>query len=193
LVAVAFRSYFEPMLILLAAVPFCLTGGIVGHLIMGEAMSLFSYLGVMAAAGVAVNDNLVLIDYINRLRRGGDGRAPMDGASALVEAGTKRFRPILLTSLTTFVGLFPLMMEQSIQAAYLVPVAVGLAFGVFFALLVTLFFVPTLYAIGADVKRFFIYVFTGRKQSNFTAPIGRGDFGDEGENQLPEPKTVPAE
>ncbi|MEO1151097.1 MAG: efflux RND transporter permease subunit [Pseudomonadota bacterium] len=193
LVAVAFRSYFEPMLILLAAVPFCLTGGIVGHLIMGEAMSLFSYLGVMAAAGVAVNDNLVLIDYINRLRRGGDGRAPMDGASALVEAGTKRFRPILLTSLTTFVGLFPLMMEQSIQAAYLVPVAVGLAFGVFFALLVTLFFVPTLYAIGADVKRFFIYVFTGRKQSNFTAPIGRGDFGDEGENQSPEPKTVPAE
>ena len=193
LVAVAFRSYFEPMLILLAAIPFCLTGGIIGHLVMGLPMSLFSYLGIMAAAGVAVNDNLVLIDYINRLRRGEDGRTGLDGASALIEAGTKRFRPILLTSLTTFVGLFPLMMEQSIQAAYLVPVAVGLAFGVFFALLVTLFFVPTLYAIGADIRRFVIYVFTGRKQPNFTAPIGRGDFGDETPDNTPAPSPVPAE
>lgn len=162
LVAVAFKSYFEPMLILFAAIPFCFTGAMVGHLFMGMPLSLFSYLGIMAAAGVAVNDNLVLIDYINKLREKG-----MDGAEALVEAGTKRFRPILLTSLTTFVGLLPLMMERSIQAAFLVPVGVGLSFGVLFALFVTLFFVPALYAIGADIRRFFIYLIKGEKEPNF--------------------------
>lgn len=162
LVAVAFKSYFEPMLILFAAIPFCFTGAIVGHLLMGLPLSLFSYLGIMAAAGVAVNDNLVLIDYINKLREKG-----MDGAEALVEAGTKRFRPILLTSITTFVGLMPLMMERSIQAKFLVPVGVGLSFGVLFALFVTLFFVPALYSIGADIRRFFIYTVKGVKQSNF--------------------------
>ena len=172
LVAVAFKSYFEPILILFAAIPFCFTGAMVGHLVMGEALSIFSYLGIMAAAGVAVNDNLVLIDYINKLREKG-----MDGAEALVAAGTKRFRPILLTSLTTFVGLLPLMMERSIQAKFLIPVGIGLSFGVLFALFVTLLFVPALYAIGADIRRFFIYMFTGRKQPNFDAALA-----------LPEPK-----
>ncbi|MBT8472276.1 MAG: efflux RND transporter permease subunit [Marinicaulis sp.] len=163
LVAVAFKSYFEPMLILFAAIPFCFAGAIIGHLVMGVSFSLFSYLGMMAAAGVAVNDNLVLIDYINRLRAKG-----LDGAQALVEAGTKRFRPILLTSLTTFVGLLPLMMEKSIQAQFLVPIGVGLSFGVLFALFVTLFLVPALYAIGADIRRFFIYMFTAKRQPNFS-------------------------
>ena len=162
LVAVAFKSYFEPMLILFAAIPFCFTGAVIGHLIMGLPLSLFSYLGIMAAAGVAVNDNLVLIDYINKLREKG-----MDGAESLVTAATKRFRPILLTSITTFVGLLPLMMERSIQAKFLVPVGVGLAFGVLFALLVTLFFVPALYSIGADIRRFFIYLLKGARQPNF--------------------------
>ncbi len=162
LVAVAFKSYFEPILILLAAVPFCFTGAVVGHLLMGESMSLFSLLGFMAAAGVAVNDNLVLVDYVHKLRAEGLG-----GGRALLEAGTRRFRPILLTSLTTFVGLLPLMMERSIQAAFLIPVGIGLAFGVLFALFVTLFFVPALYGIGADIKRFFIYIFTGEKQPTF--------------------------
>lgn len=174
LVAVAFKSYFEPILILFAAIPFCFTGAMVGHLIMGEALSLFSYLGIVAAAGVAVNDNLVLIDYINKLREKG-----MDGAEALVAAGTKRFRPILLTSLTTFVGLLPLMMERSIQAKFLIPVGIGLSFGVLFALFVTLFFVPALYSIGADIRRFFIYMFTGKKQPNFDAQL-----------KLPEKKPV---
>ncbi len=166
LVAVAFKSYSEPLLILFAAIPFCFTGAMIGHLVMGLSLSLFSYLGIMAAAGVAVNDNLVLIDYINRLRRSG-----LDGAEALVEAGTKRFRPILLTSLTTFVGLLPLMLERSIQAAFLVPVGVGLSFGVLFALFVTLFLVPALYAIGADIKRFFIYTWTGNRQPNFSQSL----------------------
>ena len=166
LVAVAFKSYFEPMLILFAAIPFCFTGAVLGHLIMGMPLSLFSYLGIMAAAGVAVNDNLVLIDYINKLREKG-----MDGAEALVDAGTRRFRPILLTSITTFVGLLPLMMERSIQAKFLVPIGVGLSFGVLFALFVTLFFVPALYSIGADIRRFFIYVVKGARQPNFDSAL----------------------
>jgi len=135
-------------------------------------LSLFSYLGIMAAAGVAVNDNLVLIDYINKLRDKG-----MDGAEALVKAGTMRFRPILLTSLTTFIGLMPLMMERSIQAKFLIPVGVGLSYGVLFALFVTLFFVPALYGIGADIRRFFIYLIKGEKQPNFSAALTQEDDG----------------
>lgn len=166
LVAVAFRSYFEPALILFAAIPFCVTGAIVGHLVMDTPIGLFSYLGIMAAAGVAVNDNLVLIDYVHKLRARG-----MDAAEALVAAGTRRFRPILLTSITTFVGLLPLMTERSIQAQWLIPVAIGLAYGVMFALLVTLFFVPALYGIGADIRRYFAYLLSGRKQDRFDAAL----------------------
>lgn len=163
LIAVAFRSYAEPLLILLAAIPFCFTGAMIGHLLMGLPLSLMSYLGISAAAGVAVNDNLVLLDYVHKLRAKG-----MDGAEALIEAGTRRFRPILLTSLTTFVGLVPLMMERSLQAQWLVPIGVALAFGVLFALLVTLFFVPALYGIGADIRRTFIRIILRRKQAGFT-------------------------
>ncbi|KDA01957.1 MAG: efflux RND transporter permease subunit [Hyphomonas oceanitis] len=166
LVAVAFKSYAEPILILLAAIPFCFTGAMVGHLVMGFPLSILSYMGIMAAAGVAVNDNLVLIDYVHQLRDRG-----MDGAQALVEAGTRRFRPILLTSLTTFVGLLPLMLERSIQAQFLIPIGVGLAFGVLFALFVTLFFVPALYGIGADIKRFFAHLITGKHYPAFDAQL----------------------
>ena len=166
LVAVAFKSYAEPALILLAAIPFCFTGAMVGHLFMGVPLSILSYMGIMAAAGVAVNDNLVLIDYVHQLRDKG-----MDGAEALVEAGTRRFRPILLTSLTTFIGLVPLMSERSLQAQWLIPIAIGLAFGVVFALLVTLFFVPALYGIGADIKRFFKYLISGNTQARFDAKL----------------------
>jgi len=170
LIAIAFRSYGEPMLILLAAIPFCFTGAMIGHLMLDMPLSLMSYLGISAAAGVAVNDNLVLLDYVHKLRapkeKGGKG---MDGAQALVEAGTRRFRPILLTSLTTFVGLVPLMMERSIQAQWLIPVAVALAFGVMFALFVTLLLVPALYAIGADIKRGSARLFLRRQSENFTA------------------------
>ncbi len=184
LVAVAFKSYFEPLLILFAAIPFCFTGAIVGHLVMGHAMSLFSFLGFMAAAGVAVNDNLVLVDYVHRLRAQGLG-----GGRALLEAGTKRFRPILLTSLTTFVGLLPLMMERSIQAKFLIPVGIGLAFGVLFALFVTLFFVPAVYGIGADIRRFFIYIVTGKKQPRFAENLDdtSGFTGDAPGLTPPEP------
>ena len=163
LIAVAFRSYAEPMLILLAAIPFCFTGAMIGHMMLGLPLSLLSYLGISAAAGVAVNDNLVLLDYVHKLRDNG-----MDGAQALVEAGTRRFRPILLTSLTTFVGLVPLMLEKSMQAQWLVPIGVALAFGVLFALLVTLFFVPALYGIGADIRRSFVRFVLRRPVTGFS-------------------------
>ena len=139
---------------------------IIGHLTMGATMSLLSILGMFAAAGVAVNDNLVLLDYVHRLRDQG-----MDGAQALIEAGTRRFRPILLTSLTTFVGLIPLLMEKSLQAQWLIPIGISLAFGVLFALFVTLFFVPALYGIGADIGRGLSYLVKGRKQPGFSANI----------------------
>ncbi|GLQ19762.1 efflux RND transporter permease subunit [Algimonas porphyrae] len=163
LVAVSFRSYSEPILILLAAIPFCYCGMIIGHVVMGFEMSLLSLLGMFAAAGVAVNDNLVLLDYVHKLRDKG-----MDGAQALVEAGTRRFRPILLTSLTTFVGLLPLLTEKSLQAQWLIPIGISLAFGVFFALFVTLFFVPALYGIGADIRRYFVYLIKGQEQPRFS-------------------------
>ncbi|WP_418152456.1 efflux RND transporter permease subunit [Litorimonas sp. RW-G-Af-16] len=166
LVAVSFKSYFEPILILLAAIPFCYCGMIIGHMTMGATMSLLSILGMFAAAGVAVNDNLVLLDYVHRLRARG-----MDGAEALVEAGTRRFRPILLTSLTTFVGLLPLLMEKSLQAQWLIPIGISLAFGVLFALFVTLFFVPALYGIGADIGRGMRYLIKGQVQPKFSAQL----------------------
>ncbi len=180
LVAVSFKSYFEPILILLAAIPFCYCGMIFGHLAMGATMSLLSLLGMFAAAGVAVNDNLVLLDYVHRLRAKG-----MDGAQALVEAGTRRFRPILLTSLTTFVGLLPLLMERSLQAQWLIPIGISLAFGVLFALFVTLFFVPALYGIGADIRRGMKYLIKGEPQPKFSAVLETGEVGDWNPGALP--------
>ncbi len=166
LIAVSFKSYFEPFLILLAAIPFCYCGMIFGHLVMGASMSLLSLLGMFAAAGVAVNDNLVLIDYVHRLRDKG-----MDGAEAMVEACTRRFRPILLTSLTTFVGLLPLLLERSLQAQWLIPIGISLAFGVLFALFVTLFLVPALYGIGADIRRSIITTKSGYRLPGFTQKL----------------------
>ena len=112
-------------------------------------MAIFSYFGIAAAAGVVVNDNLVLIDYTNRLRE--KGLKPLE---AIVEAGVVRFRPIMLTTATTIIGLTPMMMERSIQAKFLIPIVVSLVFGVFTAFFVTLLMVPALYAIGVDLADF---------------------------------------
>jgi len=144
LMAVAFRSYWQPLLVL-TAVPFGLMGAIFGHMILGWQVSLFSIMGITACAGVVVNDNLVLIDRINRLRE--EGQALVD---ALLQAGVDRFRPIILTSLTTFVGLLPIMSETSVQAQFLIPMVTSLAFGVLFATGVTLLLVPALYLIAED-------------------------------------------
>ncbi len=145
LLAVAFRSYWQPALILVA-MPYAFLGAIYGHWAMGMTMAIFSYFGIAAAAGVVVNDNLVLIDYTNRLKAKG-----MPARAAIVEAGVVRFRPILLTTVTTIVGLLPMMLERSIQAEFLQPVVVALAFGVAIAFFVTLLMVPALYAIGEDI------------------------------------------
>ena len=149
MLAVAFRSYWQPLLILVA-MPFAFVGAIFGHAVLGLTMAIFSYFGIAAAAGVVVNDNLVLMDYCNRLRD--QGMAPAD---AIIEAGVARFRPILLTSVTTIVGLMPMMLERSMQAAFLKPVVVALTFGVFFAFFVTLLMVPSLYGIGLDINAFY--------------------------------------
>jgi multidrug efflux pump subunit AcrB len=143
-IAVAFRSYWLPLLIM-TAIPFGFMGAIYGHLAFGVSMAMFSYFGIGAAAGVVVNDNLVLVDYIRKLRDEG-----MDYFDAVIEAGVKRFRPILLTTVTTFVGLIPIMAERSTDAQFLKPAVLALAFGVAFALLVTLLMVPSLYLIGED-------------------------------------------
>ncbi len=157
LLAVAFGSYIQPLLIM-TAIPFGFMGAVYGHLIFGLSMALFSYFGIAAAAGVVVNDNLVLMDYVNRARARG-----MNAADAVLEAGPERFRPILLTTVTTFVGLIPMMAERSIQAQFLHPAVISLAFGVLVALVVTLYLVPSLYCIGEDVRCVFARRFNRAK------------------------------
>jgi len=146
LMAIAFRSYTQPILIL-TALPFGYIGAVIGHMVMGMNISMFSILGIVAAAGVVVNDNLVLLDYINRMRA--EGKSALE---AIEKAAEERFRPIFLTSFTTFIGLAPLMSETSIQAQFLIPTVVSLAFGVLLATSVTLILVPVLYLILADVR-----------------------------------------
>lgn len=155
LMAIPFRSYWQPFLVL-TAVPFGVMGAIFGHAIFDWQISMFSLLGVIAAAGVVVNDNLVLIDRINQLRDRGH-----DVLEALLQGGQDRFRPIVLTSLTTFVGLMPIMSETSVQAQFLIPMVISLAFGVLFATGVTLLLVPCLYLLGEQVS---VHV-THRRQS----------------------------
>lgn len=146
LFAVAFRSLFQPFLVVLA-VPFGFVGAVMGHGIFGIDMSLFSGFGLLACSGVVVNDNLVLLERINTLRD--RGASLMD---AVLNAGVDRFRPIVLTSLTTFVGLLPILFERSLQAQFLIPMVISLSFGVLFSSIVTLFLVPCGYYGGARLK-----------------------------------------
>ena len=146
LIAIAFGSYFLPLLVM-TAIPFSFTGAIYGHLLFDMSVSMYSYFGIGAAAGVVVNDNLVLVDRIGKLREQG-----LSALEAVAESTVQRFRPILLTSVTTFVGLMPLMAERSIDAQFLKPAGIALAFGVLFALFVTLLLVPALYCVGEDLK-----------------------------------------
>ena len=146
LIAVAFRSYWLPLLVM-TAIPFGFMGAVYGHWLFGVSMAMFSYFGIGAAAGVVVNDNLVLVDYVGRLRQQGQ-----NALEAVVTAGVARFRPILLTSVTTFVGLMPIMAERSTDAQFLKPAVLSLAFGVLFALFVSLLMVPALYCVGDDLR-----------------------------------------
>jgi multidrug efflux pump subunit AcrB len=147
LLAIPFRSYSQPLLIM-AAIPFGIVGAVLGHFVMGFDLSILSIFGIVALSGVVVNDSLLLIDYVNRHRRKG---VPM--FDALMAAGQRRFRPILLTSLTTFFGLMPMILETSVQAQFLIPMAISLAFGIMFATGITLLLIPSLYLVLEDVRR----------------------------------------
>lgn len=147
LLAIPLRSYAQP-LIIMAVIPFGLVGAIGGHVIMGLDFSMISVFGVVALAGVVVNSSLVLVDGVNRRRE--EGLSVID---ALTSAGTARFRPIILTSLTTFAGLTPLLLEDRLGARFLIPMATSLAFGVLFATAISLFVVPSAYLILEDLRR----------------------------------------
>jgi len=139
LLAIPFKSYFQP-LVVMSSIPFGVTGAVVGHIFLGMNLSVLSMMGIVALTGVVVNDSLVMVDFINRYRREGNSIK-----EAVLEAGPRRFRPILLTSLTTFVGLIPLILEKSTQAKFMIPMAVSLSFGVLFATVITLLLVPVSY------------------------------------------------
>ena len=146
LLAVQFKSYTQP-LIVMSAIPFGVVGATIGHLVMGFNLSILSLFGIVALSGVVVNDSLILIDLINRERKSG-----IELSLIIRDCATRRFRPIMLTTLTTFFGLVPMMLERSLQARFLIPMAISLAFGVMFATLITLFLVPSLYMILEDLK-----------------------------------------
>ena len=146
LLAIPFGSYFQPLMVM-SIIPFSIIGAIIGHAIMGISLSISSAMGMLALIGVVVNDSLVLVDYTNKRIKDG---VPV--AEAIRIAGGARFRPILLTSLTTFAGLTPLIMEKSTQAQFLIPMAVSLGFGILFATLLTLVLIPTFYLIVEDIK-----------------------------------------
>ncbi|QBF81372.1 efflux RND transporter permease subunit [Shewanella maritima] len=146
LLAIPLRSYIQPFMIM-SVIPFGIIGSMLGHIILGIDLSALSVFGIIAAAGVVVNDSLVMVDYINNSRKQG---VPMQ--QAVLDAGCRRFRAILLTSLTTFIGLVPIMTETSMQAQMVIPMAVSLAFGVLFATVVTLCLIPCLYLAIEDMK-----------------------------------------
>lgn len=147
LLTIPFRSYSQP-LIVMAAIPFGFVGALIGHEIMGYDLSVVSIMGIVALSGVVVNDSLVMIDYANRRRAAGVG-----AFAAIHEAGVRRFRPILLTTLTTFGGLAPMIFETSRQARFMIPMALSLGYGILFATAITLLLVPCLYLIVEDAIR----------------------------------------
>jgi multidrug efflux pump subunit AcrB len=159
LLAVAFQNYLQPLLVL-AAIPFGVVGAVLGHMMLGYDLSLISLMGVIALSGVVVNDSLIMIDYANRNR--GDRPA----YDVIVEAGIRRFRPIFLTTATTFFGLTPIILETSLQAQYIVPMAISLGFGIVFTTAVILFLVPCLYLILDDAIRL-----TTRAQTALGLPV----------------------
>ncbi|MDH3197517.1 MAG: efflux RND transporter permease subunit [Candidatus Krumholzibacteria bacterium] len=147
LMAIPFRSYVQPLLVM-SVIPYGFVGAVWGHVIMGLDLTILSMFGLVALTGVVVNDSIVLVHFINQRRREG-----MPLAEAVFQSGVQRFRPILLTSLTTFAGLTPLLLERSMQAKFLIPMAVSLAFGVVFATFITMVIVPVSYMILEDLKR----------------------------------------
>lgn len=146
LMAIPLKSYSQPFIIM-SVIPFGILGAVIGHMILGLSVSILSFFGVIALAGVVVNDSLILVDFINRARLQGESLL-----NSIQQAGAKRFRAILLTSLTTFFGLIPIVSETSLQAQIVIPMAVSLAFGILFSTVITLLLLPVLYAILSDIR-----------------------------------------
>lgn len=146
LLAIPLKSYTQPFIIM-SAIPFGIVGAILGHLMLGYAISLMSIFGIIALTGVVVNDSLLMVDFVNRAKLAGSSTY-----DAALDAGSKRFRAIFLTTVTTFIGLLPMLLEHSIQAESMVPMAVSLGFGIVFATAITLILVPCLYVILEDLK-----------------------------------------
>ena len=144
LIAIPLHSYGQP-LVIMSVIPFGLIGAVIGHIVMGKAISMFSLFGLVALAGVVVNDSLIMVDFINKAREDG---VPL--RKAVVDSGTKRFRAIVLTSFTTAAGLMPIMLETSVQAQYMIPMAISMSFGIIFATVITLFLIPSLYILQID-------------------------------------------
>ena len=146
LLAVPLRSYVQP-LVIMSVIPFGFIGAVVGHILFGISLNMLSILGLVALAGVVVNDSLILVEFINRRQGAGE---TMD--NSIMSAGKQRFRAIVLTTLTTFVGLLPMLFETSMQAQFVIPMAISLSFGIVFATTMTLILVPCCYRIVYDLK-----------------------------------------
>ncbi|MCK5326887.1 MAG: efflux RND transporter permease subunit, partial [Woeseiaceae bacterium] len=144
LIAIPLHSYSQP-LIIMSVIPFGLIGAVIGHILMGKAISMFSMFGLIALAGVVVNDSLIMVDFINKARASG-----VELKQAVIDSGTQRFRAIILTSFTTAVGLMPILLETSMAAQFVIPMAISLSFGIVFATIITLFLVPSLYLLQLD-------------------------------------------
>jgi multidrug efflux pump subunit AcrB len=179
LLAVQFRSYVQPAIVM-AAIPFGIVGAVIGHAVMGYDLTLLSLFGIVALAGVVVNDSLIMIDLINRER--GEG-VPL--RQVVMDAGMRRFRPILLTTLTTFFGLMPMILEESLQARFLIPMAISLGFGVLFATMITLLLIPCLYMILEDILAMFRALETAAQRAVDE------DSGDDSEADPYAPRPVP--
>ncbi|MFU8787598.1 MAG: efflux RND transporter permease subunit [Methylobacter sp.] len=158
LLALPFQSYVMP-LIVIASIPFGIIGAVLGHLLMGYDLSIISVLGMVALSGVVINDALVLIDHATSLRKQGAGMP----AKIIKLAAIQRFRPIILTTLTTFGGLMPMILETSRQARMLIPMAISIGFGILFATLITLVLIPSLYLAVDDINRYLRKKKTGRQ------------------------------
>ena len=147
LLAIPLKSYVQP-LIIMGVIPFGIVGAIVGHWALDSAISAISLFGIIALSGVVVNDSLLMIDFVNTAVEEGK-----PASEAAIDSGAQRFRAILLTSLTTFFGLVPMLAQTSVQAQIVQPMATSLAFGILFSTVITLILVPTLYVIGDDIAR----------------------------------------
>jgi multidrug efflux pump subunit AcrB len=147
MLAIFLNSYFQPLMIF-SAIPFGIVGALLGHLVFGHQLTLWSLAGMIAVSGIVVNNNMVIIFFINDRVKAGENLV-----DTILLAGMDRFRPIMLTTITTFAGVFPTILSNSWEAQFLIPLAISIGCGVVFAAVLTLFLVPALYLISDDIKQ----------------------------------------